>query len=89
LYIQSEYTILIYHLDKSSFRALYFSQIEEEHKEPTVYKLVVVGEEERLVGVHIIGQGSDEVLQGFAVAIKMRGEYITSFGFLSVADAFC
>ncbi|KAJ8589990.1 hypothetical protein M405DRAFT_933097 [Rhizopogon salebrosus TDB-379] len=57
---------------KSSFRSLYFSQILEEHKEPTVYKLVVVGEEERLVGVHIIGQGSDEVLQGFAVAVKMR-----------------
>jgi glutathione reductase (NADPH) len=56
---------------KSSFRSLYFSQIEEEHKEPTVYKLIVVGEEERVVGVHIIGQGSDEVLQGFAVAVKM------------------
>ncbi|KAI9569021.1 hypothetical protein HD554DRAFT_2204738 [Boletus coccyginus] len=49
---------------KSSFRALYFSQIEETHKEPT---------EERVVGVHIIGLGSDEVLQGFAVAIKMGG----------------
>ncbi|KAG6836928.1 hypothetical protein H0H93_001090 [Arthromyces matolae] len=56
---------------KSSFRALYFSMIEEEHKEPTVYKLVVVGPEERVVGVHIIGQGSDEVMQGFAVAVKM------------------
>ena len=59
--------------DKSSFRALYFSQIEETHKEPTVYKLIVVGEEERVVGVHIIGLGSDEVLQGFAVAVKMGG----------------
>lgn len=59
--------------DKSSFRALYFSQISETHKEPTVYKLIVVGEEERVVGVHIIGSGSDEVLQGFAVAIKMGG----------------
>ncbi|KIJ63309.1 hypothetical protein HYDPIDRAFT_113287 [Hydnomerulius pinastri MD-312] len=57
---------------KSSFRSLYFSQIIEHHKEPTVYKLIVVGEEERVVGVHIIGQGSDEVLQGFAVAVKMR-----------------
>lgn len=63
-------------LDQSSFRSLYFSQIDEEHKEPTVYKLIVVGEEERLVGVHIIGQGSDEVMQGFAVAVKMRGEYL-------------
>ncbi|KAI6129061.1 hypothetical protein EV401DRAFT_2194448 [Pisolithus croceorrhizus] len=56
---------------KSSFRSLYFSQIDEEHKEPTVYKLIVVGEEERIVGVHMIGQGSDEALQGFAVAVKM------------------
>ena len=57
--------------DKSSFRALYFSMIDEEHKEPTVYKLVCVGPEEKVVGVHIIGQGSDEVMQGFGVAVKM------------------
>ncbi|EIW85480.1 glutathione reductase [Coniophora puteana RWD-64-598 SS2] len=56
---------------KSSFRSLYFSQIAEEHKEPTAYKLVCVGEEERVVGLHIIGQGSDEILQGFSVAVKM------------------
>jgi len=56
---------------KSSFRALYFSMIDEEHKEPTVYKVICVGPEERVVGVHIIGQGSDEVMQGFAVAVKM------------------
>jgi glutathione reductase (NADPH) len=45
--------------------------IDEEHKEPSVYKLVCVGPEERVVGVHIIGQGSDEVMQGFGVAVKM------------------
>lgn len=45
--------------------------IDEEHKEPSVYKLVVVGPEEKVVGVHIIGQGSDEILQGFAVAVKL------------------
>ncbi|KAF5386658.1 hypothetical protein D9615_001955 [Tricholomella constricta] len=56
---------------KSSFRALYFSMIEEEHKEPTVYKLICVGPEERVVGVHIIGMGSDEIMQGFGVAVKM------------------
>lgn len=43
-----------------------------------MYKLIVVGEEERVVGVHIIGQGSDEVLQGFAVAVKMGGECFPS-----------
>ena len=56
---------------KSSFRALIYSMIPEERKEPTMYKLIVVGEEEKVVGVHIIGMGSDEVMQGFGVAVKM------------------
>lgn len=47
--------------------------VEEEHKEPTVYKLIVAGPEERVVGVHIIGAGSDEAMQGFGVAVKMGG----------------
>jgi len=37
----------------------------------TAMKLVCVGAEERVVGCHIIGSGADEMLQGFAVAIKM------------------
>lgn len=57
--------------DKSSFRSLYFAMIDEEHKEPSVYKLVCVGPEEKVVGIHIIGAGSDEVMQGFGVAVKM------------------
>jgi glutathione reductase (NADPH) len=56
---------------QSSFRALYFSMIPADHKEPSLFKLVVVGPEERVVGVHVIGAGSDELLQGFAVAVKM------------------
>ena len=61
-------------IDKSSFRALYFSMIPVDHKEPSLFKLVVVGPEEHVVGVHVIGMGSDELLQGFAVAVKMGGE---------------
>lgn len=34
-------------------------------------KLVVAGPEERVVGCHAIGPGADEMLQGFAVAVKM------------------
>jgi glutathione reductase (NADPH) len=34
-------------------------------------KLVTVGPEERIVGVHVIGPGADEMLQGFAVAVRM------------------
>lgn len=48
--------------------------IPTEHKEPSMFKLVCVGPEERVVGVHVIGMGSDELLQGFATAVKMGGE---------------
>ena len=34
-------------------------------------KLVCAGAEERIVGAHVIGEGADEMLQGFAVAVKM------------------
>jgi glutathione reductase (NADPH) len=36
-----------------------------------VMKLVVAGPEERVLGVHLVGTGADEILQGFAVAVKM------------------
>ena len=42
-----------------------------EQKIPTAMKLVTAGREERIVGCHIIGDGADEMLQGFAVAIRM------------------
>ena len=42
-----------------------------EHKTKTAMKLVCAGEEEKIVGCHIIGLGADEMLQGFAVAINM------------------
>ncbi|MDX2503018.1 MAG: glutathione-disulfide reductase [Gammaproteobacteria bacterium] len=42
-----------------------------EHKAPTAMKLVCVGAQERIIGCHIIGPGADEMMQGFAVAIKM------------------
>jgi len=40
-------------------------------KPKTAMKLVTVGAQERIVGAHIIGLGADEMLQGFAVAIRM------------------
>lgn len=40
-------------------------------KEKCHMKLVCVGEKETIVGLHGIGLGVDEMLQGFAVAIKM------------------
>jgi len=41
------------------------------HKSRTAMKLVCVGAQEKVVGIHIIGHGADEMLQGFAVALKM------------------
>ena len=38
---------------------------------PSKFKLVCQGPEEKIVGLHAIGEGVDEMLQGFAVAIKM------------------
>jgi glutathione reductase (NADPH) len=40
-------------------------------KTRTDMKLVCVGPEQRIVGCHVIGTGADEMLQGFAVAIRM------------------
>ncbi|MEM7208560.1 MAG: glutathione-disulfide reductase [Pseudomonadota bacterium] len=42
-----------------------------EHAQPTAMKMVVVGEDEKIVGCHLIGPGVDEMLQGFAVAVRM------------------
>ncbi len=40
-------------------------------KPRTQMKLVVVGQEQKIVGIHVIGKGADEMLQGFAVALRM------------------
>jgi glutathione reductase (NADPH) len=42
-----------------------------ERRVQTAMKLVTVGAKEKVVGCHIIGPGADEMLQGFAVAIRM------------------
>jgi len=45
--------------------------IEEQFQPKTAAKIVCVGPEERVVGLHMIGLAVDEILQGFSVAIKM------------------
>ncbi|MFV9931065.1 MAG: glutathione-disulfide reductase [Francisella endosymbiont of Hyalomma asiaticum] len=54
---------------KSRFISLYCAI--SGHRMPTVMKLVVTGENEKVVGCHMIGLNVDEMLQGFAVAINM------------------
>ena len=41
------------------------------HPAKTLMKLVCVGADEKVVGIQMIGDGVDEMLQGFAVALKM------------------
>ena len=40
-------------------------------KPRTFMKVICVGPEERVVGMHVVGMGADEMLQGFGVAVKM------------------
>lgn len=54
---------------KSQFAAMYNAVTP--HRALSTFKLVCVGPEERVVGLHGIGEGMDEILQGFAVAMKM------------------
>ncbi|KAH7321212.1 hypothetical protein B0I35DRAFT_351858 [Stachybotrys elegans] len=56
---------------KTSFTAMYYAMMEPDQKGPTNYKLITAGPEEKVVGLHIMGLGSGEMLQGFGVAVKM------------------
>lgn len=56
---------------KTEFTGMYYAMMEPEDKGPTAYKIICVGPEEKVVGLHILGQSSAEILQGFGVAIKM------------------
>ena len=54
---------------KSQFAAMYNAVTP--HRALSTFKLVCAGPNERVVGLHGIGEGMDEILQGFAVAMKM------------------
>jgi glutathione reductase (NADPH) len=56
----------------TSFTNLYHAVTD--HKPKTWMKLVTVGPDEHVVGVHMVGLGVDEILQGFAVAVRMRAK---------------
>lgn len=61
-----EAQIKVYH---SSFTPMYSAVTA--HRQPCRMKLVCLGAEEKIIGLHGIGFGVDEMIQGFAVAIKM------------------
>lgn len=56
---------------KTNFTAMYYAMMDPAQKGPTAYKLICAGPEEKVVGLHIMGLGSGEMLQGFGVAVKM------------------
>ena len=62
--------VKIYH---TKFAAMFYHVFDAEEKaqNPTEYKLICAGPEEKVVGLHILGLGTGEMLQGFGVAIKM------------------
>ncbi|RXM28091.1 Glutathione reductase, mitochondrial [Acipenser ruthenus] len=53
----------------TSFTPMYHAMTTR--KTQCVMKLVCAGKEEKVVGLHMQGLGCDEMLQGFAVAVKM------------------
>ena len=53
----------------ASFTGMYYALGSD--KQRSSMKLVTQGPEEKIVGCHVIGEGADEMLQGFAVAILM------------------
>eukprot|EP00927_Polykrikos_kofoidii_P048565 TRINITY_DN42829_c0_g1_i1.p1 TRINITY_DN42829_c0_g1~~TRINITY_DN42829_c0_g1_i1.p1 ORF type:complete len:771 (-),score=170.84 TRINITY_DN42829_c0_g1_i1:732-2990(-) len=56
---------------QSRFNSMQFAFNEEQNKVKTGLKLVLKLPEEKVVGLHCIGPSSDEMLQGFAVAVRM------------------
>jgi glutathione reductase (NADPH) len=53
----------------SQFTSMYTAVTQ--HRQPCRMKLICQGSNEKIIGMHCIGLGSDEMLQGFAVALKM------------------
>ncbi|MCH8930469.1 MAG: acetyl-CoA C-acyltransferase, partial [Proteobacteria bacterium] len=58
--------VKVYH---SAFVPMYYAVLESEGR--AAMKLITAGEHEKVVGIHVIGDGADEMMQGFSVAIGM------------------
>jgi len=53
----------------SGFTGMYYALGED--KQRSSMKLITTGEKARVIGCHVIGEGADEMMQGFAVAMRM------------------
>ena len=54
----------------SVFNPMIYALSDDNKKIQSSMKLITQGKNERIIGCHVIGEGADEMLQGFAVAIK-------------------
>ena len=69
----SEEEARLRHVDVRVYRSNFRPMLQalSDGTQRSLFKLVCVGEEERVVGVHLLGDAADEILQGFALAVKM------------------
>ena len=65
----SQYGVENVKVYKSSFAAMYTAVTQ--HRQACNMMLVCAGEDEKVVGLHGLGFAVDEMIQGFAVAMKM------------------
>ena len=56
------------HVATASFRPMLHALVDSPQR--SVFKLVCAGPDRRVVGIHLLGEAADEILQGFAVALK-------------------
>ncbi len=53
---------------RSGFRPMLYALADTPQR--SLFKLVCIGDERRVIGIHLLGEGADEIMQGFAVAMK-------------------
>lgn len=58
---------------RSKFSNLFYGifDLDSADKPKTFMKIITAGVDEKVVGIHVLGMGADEMMQGFGVAIKM------------------
>ncbi|GAU89500.1 hypothetical protein RvY_02045 [Ramazzottius varieornatus] len=56
-------------IDNTSFTPMYYAMTQ--HKAKAAIKMISTKSDDKIVGLHMVGPGSDEAMQGFAIAIRM------------------
>lgn len=69
-------------IHRAEFRPMLYGLADGDSR--SLFKLVCVGQEQRVVGLHLLGESSDEILQGFAVAVKLGATLADLQGTLAI-----